>query len=405
VFPMAALHKRLDFLQAIDPAAVVFMPHGRITLNSADEAIEWLKAQNVPLFGPVSVFQNHDEWVDDQQGMAGALMTMSVVLPEFDGAITPYAIAAKYPDEYGYQIFKPIPDRMEKFTTMVRKWINLKVVPNANKKLAIYYYKGPGKNAMTAGGMEVAESLYNTLLELREAGYKVDGLPADLDGFKALIQREGPVLGPYAAGDMASFFDNGNPVLVTAEQFDQWCASELKAPMCQAITDKYGRSPGTYMTTVKDGIEYVAVARVQLGNVVLLPQPLPGIGENTFALVHGTREAPPHPYVASYLWTRTQFQPDAIMHFGTHGSLEFTPWKQVALSDYDWSDAMIGGMPHFYMYTINNVGEAIIAKRRSYTTILSHLTPPFMESGIHNEMKENIGKTDTSTCHHAEVRI
>ena len=40
------------------------------------------------------------------------------------------------------------------------------------------------------------------------------------------------------------------------------------------------------------------------------------------------------------------------------------------------------------MYTINNVGEAIIAKRRSYTTTVSHLTPPFMESGIHNEMKE-----------------
>jgi cobaltochelatase CobN len=387
VYPMAALNKRLPFLQAVNPDAVVFMPHGRITLNDADAAIDWLTERNVPIFGPISVFQNHDEWIDDQQGMMGALITMSVVLPEFDGAIAPYAIAAKYEDENGYQIFKPIPERMEKFTTMVRKWINLKVVPNASKKLAIYYYKGPGKNAMTAGGLEVADSLYNTLLELREAGYKVDGLPAELEGFKTLIQTEGPVLGPYAAGDMARFFDNGKPALVTADQFDQWCAAELKAAMCQAITDKYGRSPGTYMTTVKDGVEYVAVARVQLGNVVLLPQPLPGIGENTFALVHGTREAPPHPYVASYLWTRTQFQPDAIMHFGTHGSLEFTPWKQVALTDYDWSDALIGGIPHFYMYTINNVGEAIIAKRRAYTTILSHLTPPFMESGIHNEMK------------------
>ena len=388
VYPMAALNKRLSFLQAINPDAVVFMPHGRITLNEAEEAIAWLQERNVPLFGPISVFQNHDDWVEDQQGMTGALITMSVVLPEFDGAIAPYAIAAKYPDEYGYQIFKPIPDRMEKFTRMVRQWINLKAMANADKKLAIYYYKGPGKNAMVAGGLEVADSLYNTLLILREAGYSVDGLPDSLEQFKTLIQRQGPVMAPYAVGDMAKFFKEGDPALVSAATYDQWCAEDLLPVMCEAITARYGRSPGSYMTTVRDGQEYVGVARIQLGNVVLLPQPLPGVGKNTFALVHGTRMAPPHPYVASYLWMRKAFQPDAVMHFGTHGSLEFTPWKQVALSDNDWADALMGGLPHFYIYTIVNVGEAIIAKRRSYTTTISHLTAPFIESGVHNEMQE-----------------
>ena len=69
------------------------MPHGRITLNEADQAITWLQASNIPMFGPVSVFQNHDEWLEDQQGMMGALITMSVVLPEFDGAISPYDVS------------------------------------------------------------------------------------------------------------------------------------------------------------------------------------------------------------------------------------------------------------------------------------------------------------------------
>jgi cobaltochelatase CobN len=387
VYPMAALNKRLAFLQTIKPDAVVFMPHGRITLNQADEAIDWLHERNVPIFGPVSVFQNHGEWLQDQQGMMGALITMSVVLPEFDGAVAPYAIAAKYPDEYGYQIFKPIPDRMAKFTAMVRQWIDLKTLPNADKKLAIYYYKGPGKNAMVAGGLEVADSLFNTLKVLGDEGYKVEGLPATKEEFRTLIQTQGPVMSPYAQGDMAKFFSEGSPALVSAATFDTWCAEELAVPMCDSITERYGRAPGSYMSTVKDGTEYIGVARIPLGNVVLVPQPLPGLGDNTFALVHGTRTAPPHPYVASYLWTRREFAPHAIMHFGTHGSLEFTPWKQVALSENDWSDALVGGIPHFYIYTINNVGEAIIAKRRSYATILSHLTPPFMESGIHNEMK------------------
>ena len=133
------------------------------------------------------------------------------------------------------------------------------------------------------------------------------------------------MLGPYAAGDMAAFFAAGKPALVSAQDYDRWCAEELAPAMCEAVTARYGRSPGQYMTTVREGVEYLAVARVELGNIVLLPQPLPGVGENTFALVHGTRAAPLYPYVASYLWTRKVFQPDAVMHFGTHGSLEFTP--------------------------------------------------------------------------------
>jgi len=388
VYPVAAVTGRLRLLKGINPDALVYMPHGGLTLNEGDAAVAWLKERNIPMFGPISVFQNYDEWNVDQQGMAGALLTMSIVLPEFDGGINSYAIAAQYSDEFGYQIFKPIPDRMDKFVEMVGKWAYLRRTDNHDKKLAIYYYKGPGKNAMTAGGLEVAESLYNTLKELRASGYSVTDLPDNVSDFKKLIQQKGPVLGPYAKGDLGKFFEEGDPALVSATTYDQWCIEELVPAMCEAVTERYGRAPGDYMAHIKDGIEYIAVARVEFGNVVIIPQPLPGIGENTFALVHGTREAPPHPYVTSYLWSRKEFKADAVMHFGTHGSLEFTPWKQVALSNMDWSDALIGNTPHFYIYTINNVGEAIIAKRRSYATVISHLTAPFMESGLNSDLKE-----------------
>ena len=93
-------------------------------------------------------------------------------------------------------------------------------------------------------------------------------------------------------------------------------------------------------------------------------------------------------YVASYLWARYAFRADAIVHFGTHGSLEFTPRKQVALSRNDWPDALVGPTPHLYVYSIGDVGEGIIAKRRSYATLLSHLTPPFMESGVRDIYRE-----------------
>ena len=126
----------------------------------------------------------------------------------------------------------------------------------------------------------------------------------------------------------------------------------------------------------------LAVARVQFGNVVLLPQNAAGKGDNAFQIVHGTDAAPPHTYIASYLWTQYGFKADVLIHFGTHGSLEFTPKKQVALSNLDWPDRLVGALPHFYLYTIGNVGEGLIAKRRSYAGLQSYLTPPFMESGM-----------------------
>src|SRR5699024_9167071 len=54
---------------------------------------------------------------------------------------------------------------------------------------------------------------------------------------------------------------------------------------------------------------------------------------------------------------------------------------------YDWTDVLVGDMPHFYIYTINNIGEGIIAKRRSYATLVTHLTAPFMQSELYDELK------------------
>ncbi|PID89238.1 MAG: hypothetical protein CSB01_03045, partial [Bacteroidia bacterium] len=183
------------------------------------------------------------------------------------------------------------------------------------------------------------------------------------------------------------YIKTGHPALVEVSEYEKWCEKAMPKELYEAVVEEYGKAPGKYMAVDKDGKDYIAVTRVQFGNVCLLPQPLPGIGNDTNALVHGAKIAAPHPYLASYLWTQFGFKADAICHFGTHGSLEFTPGKQVALSNYDWPDRFIGNLPHFYIYTINNIGEGIIAKRRSYATLLTHLTPPFMRSDLRQELE------------------
>jgi len=387
VYPIASRGRRLSLLKEISPDAVIMMPHGRLQQGSGTTAIDWLKAQNIPLFAPLSVFENHKKWRDNPQGYRGGMLTMNVVMPEIDGGIVPYVINAQFSDEHNMQIFKAIPKRLTSFIEMIKHWFVLKNRQNSNKKIAIVYFKGPGKNALTAGNMEVVPSLYNTLHQLKAKGYDLGNLPDDYAQFKADINRQGAVMAPYAPGQLETFFKEGDPALVEASVYSDWCFNYLAPGMCDQINVKYGPPPGDFMVTKQAGKSYLGVARVQYGNIVLLPQPLPGIGKDSFKLIHGNDEAPPHSYAAPYMWIKSVFKADAIFHYGTHGSLEFTRGKQVALSSKDWADALIGNTPHFYVYTMSNVGEAIIAKRRTYATILSHLTPPFQESGLYSELK------------------
>lgn len=111
-------------------------------------------------------------------GMAGGFLSQSVVTPEIDGAIRPYVLFGHYEDEDGLQRLKAIPERLQEFTETVNRYLELRRKPESQKKIAIFYYKGAGQNALTAAGMEVVPSLYNFLKTLQSAGYNVEGLPS-----------------------------------------------------------------------------------------------------------------------------------------------------------------------------------------------------------------------------------
>ena len=76
-----------------------------------------------------------------------------------------------------------------------------------------------------------------------------------------------------------------------------------------------------------------------------------------------------------------------MLHFGTHGSLEFMPGKQVGMSGACYPDSLIGDLPNLYYYAANNPSEATIAKRRSYANTISYLTPPAENAGLYKGLK------------------
>ncbi len=386
VYPVSSLRKVMDFLEEIQPDAVINMAHGRM----GDRMVEFLKEKNILLFSPLTVNSLVEEWEADPMGMSGGFLSQSVVTPEIDGALRTYALFAQYKDKEGLRHSFAVPERLETFVKNVDNYLNLREKPNSEKRVAIYYYKGPGQNAMTAGGMEVAPSLYNLLRRMKAEGYRVEGLPAGHKELEQMIMAQGAVFGTYAEGAFDEFMRSGHPELITKEQYEAWVKASLRPEKYAEVVAANGEFPGSYMTT-PDG--RLGVARLQFGNVVLTPQNAAGAGDNSFQVVHGTDMAPPHTYIASYLWMQHGFKADALIHFGTHGSLEFTPKKQVALCSNDWADRLVGAVPHFYIYSIGNVGEGMIAKRRSYAGLQSYLTPPFLESsvrGIYRDLMEKV---------------
>ena len=372
---------RGEYVDSVRPSAVINMAHGRM----GDYMVELLTERNIPLFAPLNVNRLAEEWENDPMGMSGGFMSQSIVTPEIDGALRPMVLFGNYTGEDGLQYLHAIPERLDVFVETVNNYISLQEKPNAEKRVVIYYFKGPGQNALTAGGMEVVPSLYNLLARMREEGYNVTGLPSSAEELGRMIQERGAVFGGYAEGAQAEFLTKADPEIVTKSQYEAWAQQSLGEEMYREAVEKNGEFPGGYMA-VNDSC--LGLARLKFGNVVLMPQLAAGSGSNDFEVVHGTNAAPPHAYIAEYLWAQHGFKADAMIHFGAHGSLEFTPKKQVALSRRDWPDRLVGTVPHLYIYTIGNVGEAMMAKRRAYAGIHSYLTPPFMESGVRNQYKE-----------------
>lgn len=387
VYPVASMTKRIQFLDAVQPDLVLYFPHGRLNMmGQADQTVEYLRKRNIPLLTPLTLLTSQKDWEADPMGLVGGFMGQTITMPELDGAIYPYVINTQERNSEGYDIIRAIPERLATFTKLVKGYLTLRKKGNADKKLAIYFFKAPGAEAMVAQGLETVPSLYSLLLRLKSEGYDLTGLPNSLEEFRRDIMRQGKVLAPYAEGSASAFIKEGKPFLLEAERLKQWLGSSISAELITQLEETYGPIPGQYMSyTDADGKAYLAISRLQYGNVAILPQPAAGMGGDSFAVAHGAGMAPPYLYVGAYLWAKHEWQADAILHFGTHGSLEFTPSKQVALSRLDWADQLIAGTPHFYYYTIGNVGESMMAKRRSYAMLVSYLTPPFRESGARKQ--------------------
>ena len=130
----------------------------------------------------------------------------------------------------------------------------------------------------------------------------------------------------------------------------------------------------------------IVLATLQAGNVVLLIQPPRGFGENPVAIYHDPDLAPSHHYLAAYRWLAQGFKADAVVHLGKHGSMEWLPGKNAALSASCATDAVIGDLPLIYPFLVNDPGEGAQAKRRAHAVLVDHLIPPMARAESYGDI-------------------
>jgi magnesium chelatase subunit H len=345
--------------------------------SDAPRAAELLDRLDVPylVLQPLE-FQTVEGWEEDARGLTPLQAALNVALPELDGAVAPTVFAGRSRVE-GSGTMQPLEARIQGVADRVARWARLRRTPRADRKVAVVLFNFPPNagNVGTAAYLDVWASLHRTLSEMAGAGYDVGPLPEDAD---ALRTR-------FLTGNRDRF---GTPANVHARiPVRDHVARERWLPEIEAA---WGAAPGRSLT---DG-EALLIQGMQFGKVFVGVQPPFGWEGDPMRLLFEGGFAPTHAFSAFYRWVREDFDADAILHFGTHGAVEFMPGKQVGLSAACWPDRLLGTTPLLYLYAANNPSEGTMAKRRGGAVTVSHLTPPLLRAGLYRGLLDLRGTVD-----------
>nr|WP_137828200.1 magnesium chelatase subunit H [Methylobacterium sp. L1A1] len=336
--------------------------------NDAAAAEGLLARLDVPYLAAQALeFQTIEQWQEGDRGLSPVEATMMVAIPELDGATAPMVFggrsSASGPDNA--RDMRVHPERAARLADRVERLVALRRKARAERRLAIVLFNFPPNAGATgtAAFLSVYASLLNTLRGLAADGYDVD-VPESAD---ALRER---LLG----GNAARFGTAANVhARISAEDHVR------REPHLGEIEAQWGPAPGRHQSNGAD----ILVLGVQLRNVFVGVQPAFGYEGDPMRLLFEHGFAPTHAFSAFYRYLREDFAADAVLHFGTHGALEFMPGKQTGLSERCWPERLIGALPNIYLYAANNPSEGTLAKRRSAATLVSYLTPSLAAAGLY----------------------
>lgn len=343
---------------------------------------DMLKELNVPYLHPLFMSRRTEkDWKDSVQGCTASEVLISVMLPEQDGAMLTLPVGAKTEPEYDEEFdvtsdeIKIIEERLEALADRAEKFIELRKKARSAKKIAIICYNYPPGESNVFGGafLDTFESVSAILSLLKNNGYTAE--EADAQKLMSDFINGGLVnTGKYSDDDKMLRYS-----LADYKKFLNGFADR------DSVVNAWGEPGGDIMTD--DNGDFLIPAAVY-GNVLVGIQPSRGLHEDNDKLYHDKSLPPHHQYIAFYRYLHDKFGADAVIHVGTHGTLEFLKGKECGMSGTCYPDMLLYDTPHFYLYYCGNPAEATIAKRRSHAALVGYQPPVFIQSGLYGEYAE-----------------
>ncbi|MCQ2079612.1 MAG: cobaltochelatase subunit CobN [archaeon] len=344
--------------------------------GSSTEAMRLLRELDVPFLRPFLLGRSdRSEWEERTSGLTVMEFMLNVFMAELDGAVCTFPIGANEDtwtaEEFGitFSEIRLIPDRVDRLCGKIRGYLRLRRLANSEKRVAIVGYNYPPGEGNLFGGafLDTFSSMCNILDAMRDDGYVIP--PVDHDG----------LLSEFLGAGLTNGGDWTDPDEERLIRFGG------RAGHPDDVVARWGAAPGDILA---DRRGYM-IPGVVKGNVFLGLQP-PRVtpGADSSGDYHDPHLPPHHQYLAFYEWIRDEFRADAVVHIGTHGTVEFLPGKEVGMSGGCYPDVTVGDIPHFYLYYVGNPSEAMIAKRRSHAGLVSYMSPPYVRSGLYGGLSE-----------------
>ena len=380
-----------ELLADVDALVVTVLASGG---SNASDAEGWdataLARLDVPVLQALCLTSSRGDWDASDAGAAPIDAAMQVAIPEFDGRLITVPFSFKETGEDGVPVYVADPERAARVAGIAVGHARLRSVANADKRVALVLSSYPTKHSRVgnAVGLDTPASAVLLLQAMRAAGYDVGAFPEDGDELVHTLIAAGGHDVEWLTEDQLQ----AAVARVPLADYRAWFAT-LPVELQEAMVEHWGAPPGSLYVDGSGETAEIVLAALQYGNVVLAIQPPRGFGENPIAIYHDPDLPPSHHYLAAYRWLASPveqggFGAHAVVHLGKHGTLEWLPGKGLGLSAGCAPDAVLGDLPLFYPFIVNDPGEGTQAKRRAHATVVDHLVPPMARAESYDEMAQ-----------------